>query len=140
MTPKPQANPNQLLTPVQGGSGGVYCDGGLEDYDFFQVRGRAIGKVNLSSKISARKTVKLYSQTNTCIESEFLAILLGLTYAIKKNRKLVLSDNEWCVETINGINNASEPRLKLMAESLRALYQHWGITLKWVPREENLAT
>ncbi len=118
----------------------IYCDGGLNIQSFFNPqspRGQAVAKVNFSK--DQRLTLYLDSNDNTNQEAEIFALFFALMEAIKNNIKVIYTDSQWLVGAIS-YYKLKEPRLKLPCLILRSLIKHYQIEVKWIERENNLAT
>ena len=119
----------------------LYVDGGLKTNQTFLVhtpRGQGYAKVNYSP--DERVEFNLPTFNNTSQESEFFAILCGITECIQTNKTTIITDSQFCFNALTKSWKLQEPRLKLINACLRSLLLHYHIKLEWKPREENLAT
>lgn len=70
-------------------------------------------------------------------ELEYEAILVAASIA--PENATILSDSNLCVQQVNGAFQIKQPRLKPYADKVKALITSKKLTLKWIPREANLA-
>ena len=119
----------------------LYVDGGLRTDQMYLVeipRGQGYAKVNSSPK--ERIEIDLPTKDNTSQETEFFAILCGITECIRTKKVKIITDSQFCYNIIMKEWKLQEPRLKLISSSVCALLSHYKISVEWKPREENLAT
>lgn len=120
----------------------IHEDGGLFEatlpISITHPLGQGYSKVNTSE--NKRYIIKLDMTDNTSQEAELFSALCGLIYAVKEGREEVYSDSQFVVNTVMKNWKSREPRLRLIVGAIKSLYKHFGITMKWIPREENYST
>jgi len=132
-------NQQKQIKPQNGGflvEEAIYVDGGLVDY-LVPPHGRAVAK----TVIPPNNRVDCYLPTtnNTNNEAELFAILFGVVRAVKENIKIVYTDSQWALGAVTTYK-VKNPRLKLLSNCIKALLKFYEIEIKWISREENLAT
>ena len=119
----------------------IHVDGGFKTNQLYMVempRGQGYAKVNHSP--TERIEINLPTQNNTSQEAEFFAIICGITECIRTKKKIICTDSKFCYEAITEKWQLKEPRLKLICSAARALLSHYQLEIRWLQREENMAT
>lgn len=81
--------------------------------------------------------VQSYFDSRTNNEMEYRSVL----YAIATSNKddIILTDSQLVVNQVNGKWKVKSEHLKTLCIRAQSLLELRGSTLKWIPREENLA-
>lgn len=119
----------------------LFVDGGLRTDQGYLIkipRGQGYAKINHSP--TERIEISLPTHNNTNNEAEFFAILCGITECVRTNKKTIFTDSQFCRDAIIKNWRLKEPRLKLVNSVIIALISHYKLEIKWLPREENMAT
>jgi len=117
----------------------IHVDGGIYNASLYGQYGQGYAKINNSP--THRYEIRLPSFENTNNEAELFALLCGVVEIAKyKGIKIICSDSEYVVKTVNGEFKTKEPRLNLMVHALRTLTTYYAIEIKWISREKNYAT
>ena len=82
-----------------------------------------------------------YFRTLTVNEGEYMAMYFALEHALASRLQsvVVLSDSQLVVNQVNGVYRVRKPHLILLKDAVLVLVKRVGATIKWIPREENLA-
>lgn len=82
-----------------------------------------------------------YFRTLTVNEGEYTAMLLALEVALSSHLEgvVILSDSQLVVNQVNGVYRVRKPHLIPLKNTVLAIVKHVRATIKWIPREENLA-
>ena len=119
----------------------IHVDGGFKTDQTYLVempRGQGYAKINHSP--TERIEISLPTNNNTNNEAEFFAILCGVTECIRTKKKVIYTDSQFCMDAIVKKWKLSEPRLKLISAACCALLSHYKLEIRWLKREENMAT
>ena len=81
--------------------------------------------------------IETFTEERTVNEMEYMAILYGLEVAKLGDR--VLSDSQLVVNQLTKNWKLKAEHLRPLYNTARELLRVKGVTVKWVPREENLA-
>lgn len=117
----------------------LFIDGGILNPKNYGQNGKAIARVT-STLRAYDKTVYLESTDNTSQEAEAFALVAGIIEANRTNKTIIFTDSQFWFNVVNQDWNMRQERLKLVAAIIKALIEEYKLELKWVPREENLAT
>jgi len=72
-------------------------------------------------------------------EAEYLALILGVNYLIRKGQKTAnfFLDSEFVVKQLKGEYKVKSDKIKLLFDEVQALITGLGVNFFWVPRSEN---
>lgn len=118
----------------------IHTDGGLEGYRLIdgKPRGQGYAKVNLSK--DDRTLFHMNTLDNTNQEAELFALFCAVCVALKTEIYTIYSDSEWAIKLVSGEYTSKDPRFKLLVASIKPIIKYYKIKIKWIAREQNLAT